>query len=85
MRFETEQDVLQWFQGEERILTKGFLDAIPWAEVKNSALDPAFIPVLTAIFHVRAPRTITSPPFVSLTISSSSSPSFVCLAAWMTG
>lgn len=47
MHFDSEQDVLHWYESEDRTLTKSFLDQIPWNEVRKHALDPAFIPVIT--------------------------------------
>jgi hypothetical protein len=46
MTFETKQDVLNWYEGQERALTDVFIGAIPWREVKNYELDPRLIPVL---------------------------------------
>jgi len=47
MLFETEADALAWYECRERVLTKEFLDAIPWHEVKDYGLDPSFVPVLS--------------------------------------
>ena len=48
--FETDREVLAWYERQTRALTKEFLDSIPWHEVKNYEIKPAFIPVL---FYMR--------------------------------
>lgn len=48
--FETEMDVLDWYERQPRALTPEFVDSIPWREVKNHPIHPAFIPVL---FYMR--------------------------------
>ncbi len=47
MTFETNQDVLNWYESQERALTKEFIDEIHWNEVKNYPFDDRLIPVLT--------------------------------------
>ncbi len=44
--FETERDVLAWYETQPRALTKEFLDNLKWKDIKNYELNPAFIPVL---------------------------------------
>jgi hypothetical protein len=44
--FETERDVLAWYESKPRALDKEFLDSIPWNEVSRHPLNPAFVPVL---------------------------------------
>jgi hypothetical protein len=44
--FETDKDVLDWYERQPRALTKDFIDSIPWREVSNYALNAAFVPVL---------------------------------------
>jgi hypothetical protein len=44
--FETEKDVLGWYERQPRAVTKDFVDAIPWQEVRNHQLNPGFVPVL---------------------------------------
>lgn len=44
--FESDKDVLDWYEKQPRALTKEFADSIPWRDVSNYALNPAFIPVL---------------------------------------
>ncbi len=46
MKFETKQDVLNWYEKQPRTLTKEFISQIPWHEVKNYPLDKKFVPVL---------------------------------------
>ncbi len=46
MTFETNQDVLNWYENQPRALTKEFIDEIPWHEVKDHPLDERFVPVL---------------------------------------
>lgn len=46
MELQTEQDVLNWYDGQERVLTKDFLETIPWQDVRKHELDESFIPVL---------------------------------------
>ena len=48
--FETERDVLDWYERQPRAVTKEFVAGIPWHEVKNHPLNPAFVPVL---FYMR--------------------------------
>lgn len=46
MKFETKQDVLNWYEKQPRTLTPEFISRIPWREVKNYPLDKKFVPVL---------------------------------------
>ena len=46
MLFEREAEALRWYESEERVLNKGFLDTIPWHEMKQHELKPEFLPVL---------------------------------------
>jgi hypothetical protein len=48
--FETDREVLAWYERQTRALTKEFLDSIPWNDVGNYEIKPAFIPVL---FYMR--------------------------------
>ena len=45
--FETDKEVLDWYEAQPRALTKEFVDNIPWRDISNYALNPAFVPVLT--------------------------------------
>lgn len=44
--FETDKDVLDWYERQPSAVTKEFIDRIPWGDVSNYALNPAFVPVL---------------------------------------
>lgn len=44
--FETDKEVLDWYERQPRALSKEFVDAIRWDEVANYPLHPGFIPVL---------------------------------------
>ncbi len=46
MLFETGEDVLHWYDKEERVLTPAFLETIPWDKVKETPLAPELAPVL---------------------------------------
>lgn len=46
MTFETNKDVLDWYEKQPRALTKEFIDEIPWHKVKDHPFDKRFIPVL---------------------------------------
>lgn len=68
MAFETSKDVLEWFEKQERTLTKEFIDALPWNEVRSTPIDEKFIPVLlymrdvevlTEMYHRELQRTPT--------------------------
>jgi hypothetical protein len=68
MTFETKQDVLNWYEGQERTLTPEFIEGLPWNTVKDTPLDPKFIPVLlymrdvevlTDMYHRELQRTPT--------------------------
>jgi rubrerythrin len=52
--FETESDVLAWYEEQPRALTEDFVSDIPWQEVREHPLDPAFIPVLIYMRDVEA-------------------------------
>jgi rubrerythrin len=66
--FETERDVLDWYERQPRALDAKFLSSIDWKEVKRHPLDAAFVPVLfymrdveilTEVYHVELLRTRT--------------------------
>jgi rubrerythrin len=66
--FETESEVLDWYERQPRALDKDFYDAVPWGEVRDHSLDPKFIPVLlymrdvesyTAVYYRELLRTPT--------------------------
>ncbi|MGH9941846.1 MAG: acyl-ACP desaturase [Pyrinomonadaceae bacterium] len=52
--FETESDVLEWYERQPRSVTKEFLDQIPWNEVGRHPLNPAFKPVLVYMRDVES-------------------------------
>ncbi|MDH3494015.1 MAG: ferritin-like domain-containing protein [Acidobacteriota bacterium] len=68
MNFETKQDVLDWYEGQERALTPSFIKDIPWHDVKNHRLPDDLVPVLiymrdieilTDMYHEELRRTPT--------------------------
>ena len=75
MTFETNKDVLDWYEGQERTLTPEYINAIPWHEVKDHPLDDRFVPVLlymrdvetlTDMYHREMLRTPTGKdPYIS--------------------
>ena len=44
--FETDKDVLDWYERQPRALSKDYVNNIKWGEIKDYPLNPAFIPVL---------------------------------------
>ncbi len=56
MNFETNKDVLDWYERQERTLTPEFLSSIPWDKVKDHPFDEKFVPVL---FYMRDVETLT--------------------------
>jgi len=46
MLFETNKEVLDWYERQPRSLTKEFIDNIPWDQVKDHPLDERFVRVL---------------------------------------
>jgi hypothetical protein len=56
MAFETNKDVLDWYEAQDRTLTPDYVASIPWHEVKNHALDKRFVPVL---LYMRDVETLT--------------------------
>ena len=44
--FDTDREILDWYERQPRALTKDFVDRIPWRDVSNYELNPAFVPVL---------------------------------------
>ena len=75
MVFETNKDVLEWYEKQPRALTPDFLASIPWHEVKDHPLNERFVPVLlymrdvetlTDMYHREMLRTPTGKdPFIS--------------------
>ena len=56
MSFETNKDVLDWYERQERALTPEFISSIPWDKVKDTPFDEKFVPVL---FYMRDVETLT--------------------------
>lgn len=56
MVFETNRDVLEWYERQPRALTPEFISSIPWREVKDHQLDERLIPIL---FYMRDVETLT--------------------------
>ena len=46
MTFETNKDVLDWYEKQPRTLTEEFISNIRWQDVKNYKLDEKLVPVL---------------------------------------
>jgi hypothetical protein len=44
--FETDKEVLDWYERQPRALSREYVNSIRWNEVKNYPLNPGFIPVL---------------------------------------
>lgn len=44
--FETDKEVLDWYERQPRMLSKEYVNSIRWHEIKNYPLNPAFLPVL---------------------------------------
>lgn len=68
MSFETSKDVLDWYERQDRTLTKEFIDGLPWSTVRDTPIDKKFIPVLlymrdvevlTDMYHRELRRTPT--------------------------
>ena len=45
--FESDVEVLEWYEKQPRALSREFVSNIPWHEIKNYELKPALAPVLT--------------------------------------
>jgi hypothetical protein len=56
MNFETNRDVLDWYERQPRALTPEFISSIPWEKVKDDHLDERFVPVL---LYMRDVETLT--------------------------
>ncbi len=75
MTFETNKEVLDWYESQPRALTEEFISEIPWHEVKNYPLDKRLVPVLlymrdieilTDMYHEELKRTPTgNDPIIS--------------------
>ena len=56
MNFETNKDVLDWYERQQRVLTPEFIREIPWDNVKDNPVDKKLIPVL---LYMRDVETLT--------------------------
>ena len=56
MNFETNKDVLDWYERQQRVLTPEFIREIPWDKVKDAPVDKKLIPVL---LYMRDVETLT--------------------------
>ena len=56
MNFETNKDVLDWYERQQRALTPEFLGSIPWNEVGKTPFEEKFVPIL---FYMRDVETLT--------------------------
>jgi rubrerythrin len=52
--FETEKEVLDWYEQQPRALGAEFLASIRWEDVGRHPLDPAFVPVLRYMREVES-------------------------------
>ena len=68
MNFETNKDVLDWYERQPRCLTPEFINSIPWHKVKDHPIDDKLIPILlymrdveslTDMYHRELRRTPT--------------------------
>ena len=44
--FETDKEVLDWYERQPRSLSKEYVNSIRWKDIKNYEINPAFVPVL---------------------------------------
>lgn len=56
MNFETKEDVLKWYEKQERSLTDDFIESIEWDKVREYPFDEKLIPV---ILYMRDVETLT--------------------------
>jgi rubrerythrin len=56
MNFETKQEVLDWYDRQERALTDDFIDDIKWTKVRDYPFDARLVPV---IMYMRDVETLT--------------------------
>jgi hypothetical protein len=56
MNFETNKEVLDWYERQERALTPEFIGSIPWDKVKETPFDEKYVPIL---FYMRDVETLT--------------------------
>lgn len=56
MNFETNKEVLEWYERQDRALTPEFISSIPWDKVKDTPFDEKFVPIL---YYMRDVETLT--------------------------
>lgn len=56
MTFETNSEVLEWYERQPRTLTPEFIDGIDWKDVKNYEISEKLLPV---IFYMRDVESLT--------------------------
>ena len=56
MKFETNKEVLDWYERQPRALTEEFMNNINWRDVRNVPLDKRLVPVL---LYMRDVETLT--------------------------
>lgn len=56
MKFETNAEVLNWYEKQPRALTEEFIGGIKWGDIKKYPLDKKFVPVL---LYMRDVETLT--------------------------
>lgn len=56
MNFDSNREVLDWYERQERSLTPEFIGSIPWDKVRETPFDEKFVPVL---FYMRDVETLT--------------------------
>ena len=56
MAFDSNKDVLDWYEAQDRALTPEFISSIPWDKVRDTPFDERFVPVL---FYMRDVETLT--------------------------
>ena len=56
MNFETNKDVLDWYERQDRALTPEFISSIPYDKVNDTPFDEKYVPIL---FYMRDVETLT--------------------------
>lgn len=46
MLFKTKQEALDWYDGQERVLTPEYVKTIPWHDIPKHQLDKQYVPVI---------------------------------------
>jgi len=63
MTFETNKDVLDWYEKQPRTLNREFINNIAWEDIKKYPLDKKFVPVL---LYMRDVETLTDMYYAEL-------------------